>query len=64
MILNNIIKIETKGLRKIKYYESLGYNTKSEFIELKVSDLTSGSRQKIEVKCDFCDKIFFITYKE
>ena len=64
MILKNIIKIETKGLRKIKYYESLGYNTKSEFIELKVSDLTSGSRQKIEVKCDFCDKIVFITYKE
>ena len=64
MLVNEFIRIPKKGLRKIKHYEKIGYSTDSEFIIIKVSDLTPGSRQKIDVKCDFCNKLVNITYKE
>ena len=50
------IKIPTKGCRKIPYFESLGYKVDVEYIEIKVKDLNSGSRIKVDVTCDYCDK--------
>ena len=46
-----------------KYYTDLGYvKNEDGMIKVKTEDLTSGSGQKIEVKCDECGKRYFIQY--
>ena len=64
MLKSDIIKIKTKGCRKLSYYESLNYDISGEFILIKISDLTPGSREKIDAICDFCNNEVNITYKE
>jgi hypothetical protein len=64
MILNNTIRLQTFDNRKLKYYESLGYNVVCDYIDVKIEHLTNGSRQIVEVECDFCNKIVFITFRE
>ena len=64
MIKNSVIKIHTKGCRKLTDFENLGYNINDEFIFLKIEDLNTGSRQLVEVVCDYCNKEVIISYKE
>lgn len=61
----------TKTIRKKwhsntrKYYESLGYcftKLLDEF-EVKTTDLTKGSTEKVEVQCDYCGDITIKPYK-
>ena len=53
MLKNEFIKLGVKGNRKIPYFESLGYKIEEDFILVKVTDLNSGSRQLVDVICDF-----------
>ena len=64
MIIDLYIKIATKGCRKLDNFKKLGYDITGDFIELKVSDLNTGSRQLVNIECDFCKKIVSATYKE
>jgi len=64
MILNKFIRIKVKGCRKLKYFISLGYEPLVDFIEINIKDLNKGSREIVEVECDYCKKIVNITYKE
>ncbi len=64
MLKSEFIKIPTKGCRKIPYFESLGYKVDVEYIEIKVKDLNSGSRIKVDVTCDYCDKDVKVEWKE
>jgi hypothetical protein len=64
MILDKYVKIATFGCRKLKEFESLGYDISGEFIDIKVEHLNNGSRQVIKASCDFCGEIVNIIYKE
>ncbi len=64
MVINKTIRLETHGCRKKKYYESIGYDTSNDYIEVRIEHLTPGSRHILEVQCDFCDNISKITNKE
>jgi len=64
MIKDNLIKIPTKGCRKLDGFENLGYNINDEFIFLKIEDLNTGSRQLVDVICDYCKEEVSVTYKE
>ncbi len=64
MIKSEIIKIKVKGCRKIDYFKSLGYQIDGEYIEINVKHLTNGSRETVEVICDFCSVESTVTYKE
>lgn len=64
MILNPVIEIKTKGCRKLPYYESLGYDISGDSLLIKVDHLNKGSRESINVICDFCSKEVNIAYKE
>ena len=64
MLKDNIIKIKTRGNRKLPYFESLGYKVDGEFITINIKDLNSGSRELVNVTCDFCKKEVNIPYKE
>jgi very-short-patch-repair endonuclease len=57
MILSHYVKTKISH-NLIKYYRELNYdvNTK-DYFNISVNDLPSKSGQKIEVKCDFCNKI-------
>ena len=64
MLKDNFIKITVKGNRKLPYFESLGYKIDGEFILVKISDINIGSRQIVDVICDFCFKEVKVAYKE
>jgi hypothetical protein len=64
MLKDNFIKITVKGNRKLPYFESLGYKIDGEFILVKISDINIGSRQLVDVICDFCSKEVKVAYKE
>lgn len=58
-------KLEIKITKQnCEHYTKLGYNTNNKFIIIDVSDLTKGSNIEIEVKCDYCESIRLISYKE
>lgn len=65
MILNEFIeiKINTKNYKRLKelgyFFEKCG-----EIIYIKTIDLSKGSHQVIDVKCDVCDNERKISYKE
>ena len=75
MLINatTLIKI---GCSNSKYYKDLGYELKThtdrhgehidngQYIEVKISDLQVGSSVLIDVKCDYCGKIFQKKYKD
>jgi len=56
MILSETIIVETFGNKKLKWYESLGYDIKKEKIEVKVKDLPLSVSNLVLVKCDYCGK--------
>jgi hypothetical protein len=64
MILTKKIKLETKGLKKIKHYIDLGYDISKSFIEVEVDDLIKGSSELVSVKCDFCSRLLETTYNK
>jgi len=64
MVINKNISLESHGFRIKKYYESIGYDTSNDYIEVLIEHLTPGSRHILEVQCDFCDNISKITNKE
>jgi len=64
MIVSKIITLKTFGNRKLDYFFNLGYDVSGDTFSVKVEDLNSGSRQIIEVECDFCKRIVNVSYKE
>ena len=64
MLINKLVKISTKGCRKIEYFESLGYDVSGDFFEIKIEDLNVGSTVIVDVECDYCKKILQTSYKE
>lgn len=64
MILTENVKLETKGLRKIKHYIDLGYDVSGEFIIIDVNELTKSSTKIVLVECDFCNRILETTYNK
>ena len=64
MISDNYIKIKTRGCRKLPIFEKLGYDISGDYITLKVEHLNKGSRELVDVVCDFCNKEVKIYYKE
>ena len=64
MILDNTIKLETFGNRRLNYYYKLGYDISGEFLEIKSHHLSPGSRQIVSVECDYCKTHISITFKE
>jgi len=64
MLKSDYIRLPVKGCRKINHFKSLGYDITKEFIDVKVDHLRSGSRQIIDVICDFCSNESSVTYKE
>lgn len=64
MILDDYINILINS-RNIKYYEELGYNfLKNVYIDIQVTDLPRNSHRKINCKCDICDNIKILQYRE
>lgn len=59
LIQNQIIKVKWHPSNK-KYYENLGYEyTKiGDEFNVKLKDLTKGSKAYVDVKCDYCGEIF------
>jgi hypothetical protein len=56
MILSEIIIVETFRNKKLKWYQSLGYDIEKEKIEVKVKDLPLSVSNLVLVKCDYCGK--------
>ena len=38
-----------------KYYKDLGYDVSLKEIEIDIEHLSSGSKLKVDAKCDYCD---------
>jgi len=64
MIKNNFVNILKKGCRKLEYFKKLGYDIDKEILQINIKDLTIGSREIVDVLCDFCENEVSITYRE
>lgn len=64
MLKSEVIKIKIKGCRKLDYFKSLGYDVSGEYIEINIKDLNTGSREIVEVICDYCGKELSVTFRE
>lgn len=64
MIKSDVIKIKVKGCRKLDYFKSIGYEIREDYLEINVKDLNVGSREIVNVICDFCSSESSVTYKE
>lgn len=76
MLLTKEVNLQING-RNVKHLEEKGYlipkildnrgryvTPKGTYLNVKVNDLTKGSHAKVEVSCDYCNKIIKTTYKE
>lgn len=64
MILSKTVKLKINS-KTITHYKKLGYDVKvNEIYEIKVEDLTKGSKAEIIVKCDVCGEEKNIEYRE
>jgi hypothetical protein len=65
LLENQKIKI-TISKRNISIYKKIGYKNISIGDELfiDVKDLSKGSRQKVDVKCDYCGRIIKVVYND
>ncbi len=65
MILTKTVKIKWNNKNK-NYYILKGYNFTDigEYVEVLVEDLSKTSKEKIEVKCDYCGKNYFIVFAD
>jgi very-short-patch-repair endonuclease len=65
MLLTNKIKIKINSGYHIKYFNSRGFDVKmNDEIEIDISLLSKGSHQIVQAKCDYCDIIRNLYYKE
>ena len=64
MIKSDYISILKKGCRKLDYFEKLGYDINKDVLQINIKDLTKGSREIVDVLCDFCENEVKITFKE
>ena len=76
MLLTKEVSIPL-GYNKVNYYESLGYKIprykdnhgrmsikRGTYITINVKDLSDGSHNKVSVKCDYCNTIKEVAYKD
>ena len=63
MLITEKIKIPKKNSKEVKYYEKIGYSLIDEYMEINISDLKIYSSEIITAKCDFCDNVVEISYK-
>lgn len=64
MILTKEVEVIPSG-KMISYYKNKGYDAKYHVpLLVKVEDLSSGSKTKIEVQCDYCGEIKTIQYND
>lgn len=63
IIENQKVKV-TISRRNITHYKKRGYDNLKvgDTLFLSISDLTNGSRIKVDVKCDYCGKIIKVAY--
>jgi hypothetical protein len=64
MLKYDTLDIPVKNCRKLKYFQSLGYDITEELIKVKISDLNPGSRILVDAICDYCNSENRIYYKE
>jgi hypothetical protein len=64
MIKKNLVRLKTFGNRKLGYFSDLGYDTSGEFFDVRIEHLSPGSREVVEVVCDYCGDDVNVTYKE
>lgn len=62
MILDNSVLIKRTNTNK-KFYESKGYNINDEYLNINIEDLPPSSHVTINVKCEYCDEIKKVQYK-
>jgi len=63
MILSNKVKIRTNS-RNYKSLTEKGYIFKvNDIIDINISDLSLGSKTRVKVKCDICEKEKEIGYR-
>lgn len=64
MILDDVVQVKTAGVA-IAYYRNLGYECGyNTVIDVKVSDLSKGSKVKVRAACDYCGVEVFIPYRD
>jgi len=63
IIEKNILIKRPTGLYH-KYYKELGYDISGKFVEIDISHLSFGSKEKIKVSCDYCNLIKYISYND
>jgi hypothetical protein len=57
----NVSEIYAEYIKTPQYLCDLSLG---KYFEIKITDLNIGSRQLVDVMCDFCKKVVNITYKE
>ena len=62
MILSKKVLMAKPTGKYFKYYKNLGYDVSLKEIEIDIEHLSSGSKLKVDVKCDYCDNIKIISY--
>jgi hypothetical protein len=64
MIISKTVEIVVNS-RQINYFSNLGYSAiKGDIISIPIKHLNHGSHVKIEVSCDICNKIKFLSFKD
>ena len=65
MLISENVKIKWNSRNK-KHYVELGYvyTKMGDEFEVKVSDLTSGSNARVDVRCDYCGAIYHPVWYE
>ena len=56
MILSKTVLVKTFSNKKLKHYESLGYDISLDQIEVKIKDLPKSININVLVRCDYCHK--------
>ena len=62
MILSKKVLMAKPTGKYFKYYKDLGYDVSLKEIEIDIEHLSSGSKLKVDAKCDYCDNTKKISY--
>lgn len=62
MIKSEKVFLKRMGNKNLKYYSDLGYNIDNKEFLVDIKDLTSNSKVKVNVECDFCGKVVEIQW--
>lgn len=63
MIIDESVSIKVKGNNKIKFYKNLGYDISGDYLAILSKDILPTSTVIVNAKCDFCENIVSIKYK-